>query len=132
MKWYPTRAAIVRHMHKAKFCLAHLVRCSAPLSAEESNEYDKVDIEHRKAYGKTSKNALVKGTKTKRVPGPLQLFDDEDTIISQLANLESAAVSAAAHQELAQGADPVSDAGNDTASDNDSDDDSRHIPAPCT
>ena len=117
-------------MQKAKFCLAHLIRCTAPLSKEDSNEFDKVDVERRKAYGKTSKNVLVKDTKVKRVPGPLQLFDDDDTVIAQLINSEAAAVSSAAHQELALSGDTISDAGNETASDNDIDDHSRHTPAP--
>ena len=63
------------------------------------------------------------------MPGPLQLFDEDATVIAQLINLEAAAVSSAAHQELALNADTVSDAGNDTTSDNDVEDHSRHIPA---
>ena len=59
MKLYPTRAAIVKHMHKAKLCLPHLIRCVEPLSPEDADEYDRIDVEHRKAYSKISKNVLV-------------------------------------------------------------------------
>ena len=84
MKWFPTRALIVKHMKKSQACLPTLIRCVVPLSTEEADELDRVDVEHRKAYTKDSKNVVVKKEKQNKTYGPLRQFDDEDTVIAQI------------------------------------------------